>query len=79
MGVAQQPVDPAKLLAHIAEAPEVKERAALAGLQRVPFDDGDMKQECANCIYYLPNYKHCDQPELDFPVDPDWWCLLWRV
>ncbi len=70
---------PASITAQIAQTADIKEKAVIAGLRREPFDDGDMKQECATCIYFLPNYKHCDQPELGFPVDPDWWCRLWRV
>lgn len=75
----QTAVDPASLVVRIAETADVKHKAEIAGLIREPFDDGDMKQECATCIYFLPNYKHCDKPELDFPVNPDWWCRLWRV
>jgi hypothetical protein len=57
---------------------DAKEKAVIAGLIRKPFHDGETKQECGNCIYYLSNHRFCDLPELQFPVDPDWWCRLWR-
>jgi len=28
---------------------------------------------------YLPNAKWCDLPELPIPVEPDWWCRLWKI
>jgi hypothetical protein len=59
--------------------PDVKEKVEIAGLARKPFKDGDFKQSCANCIYFLPQHSHCDLPELNFPVDGDWWCRLWRM
>ena len=70
---------PELILERIRTTPDVKQKAEIAGLKREPFDDGEIKQECANCIYFLPHHGHCDLPELNFPVDPDWWCRLWRV
>ncbi|GAC1633647.1 MAG: hypothetical protein NVS9B10_29140 [Nevskia sp.] len=58
---------------------DVKEKAEIAGLSRKPFTGGDIDQACQTCIYFLPRHGHCDQPQLNFPVDPDWWCRLWRV
>jgi len=69
---------PGAIIDRIRLALDVKDKAEIAGLRREPFVADDMKQECANCIYYLPRRRHCDQPELDFAVNPDWWCLLWR-
>jgi hypothetical protein len=34
---------------------------------------------CADCVYYLANRKWCDLPELALPVEPDWYCRLWRM
>jgi hypothetical protein len=34
---------------------------------------------CADCIYYLANRRWCDLPELALPVEPDWYCRLWRM
>ena len=67
------------LIARIRATPGVMEKAEIAGLRREPFDDGEVKRACANCIYFLPRHGHCDLPELNFPVNPDWWCRLWRV
>jgi hypothetical protein len=58
---------------------DVKDKIEIAGLIRKPFTEGETKQECAICIYFLPNHAFCDFPELRFPVNPDWWCKLWRV
>jgi hypothetical protein len=58
---------------------DVKERVEIAGLIRKPHTESDPTQECANCIYFLPNHAFCDVPELNFPVNSDWWCRLWRV
>lgn len=39
----------------------------------------DTEQRCAECIYYLPHRKWCDLPELPIPVEPQWWCRLWKL
>lgn len=58
---------------------DAKEKMIVAGLIRRPMSEGATKQECSTCIYFLPNHAFCDLPELQFPVDPDWWCRLWRI
>jgi len=40
---------------------------------------GPESWRCADCIYYLANRKWCDLPELALPVEPDWYCRLWRM
>ena len=40
---------------------------------------GPDKQRCMECMYYLVHRKWCDLPELAVPVEPDWWCRLWRI
>jgi|GEM_PF-203981 len=40
--------------------------------------DSDL-QRCKECIYYLPNAKWCDLPELPIPVEAEWWCRLWKL
>jgi hypothetical protein len=40
---------------------------------------GPEKQRCMECMYYLVHRRWCDLPELAVPVDPDWWCRLWRI
>lgn len=67
------------LIGRIRATNDVKEKVEIAGLIRHPFKDGDMDQACATCIYFLPRHGHCDAPALNFPVNPDWWCRLWRL
>src|ERR1700731_2473985 len=40
---------------------------------------GPEKQRCMECMYFLVHRKWCDLPELAVPVEPDWWCRLWRI
>jgi hypothetical protein len=56
-----------------------KARADIAGLIRQPGEIDGEPQECATCIYFLARRGWCDLPELDFPVDSDWFCKLWRI
>jgi hypothetical protein len=37
------------------------------------------KLRCMECINFLVNRKWCDLPELAIPVEPDWYCRLWRI
>jgi hypothetical protein len=40
---------------------------------------GPDRQRCMECMYFLVHRKWCDLPELSVPVEPDWWCRLWRI
>jgi hypothetical protein len=40
---------------------------------------GPEQQRCMECMYYLVHHKWCDLPELAVPVEPEWWCRLWRI
>ena len=40
---------------------------------------GPENWRCMECIYYLANRRWCDLPELAVPVEPDWYCRLWRM
>ncbi len=42
-------------------------------------EDGKMILRCQECIYYLPKRKWCDLPALPLPVEPDWYCKLWKL
>jgi len=70
---------PEGIVARLRSCPDAKEKLAIAGLIREPRKVDSVREECGNCIYYLANHRFCDLPEMQFPVDPDWWCLLWRV
>jgi len=40
---------------------------------------GPNKLRCMECINFLVNRKWCDLPELAVPVEPQWYCKLWRI
>lgn len=40
---------------------------------------GPDEQRCLECMYYLVHRKWCELPELAVPVEPNWWCRLWRI
>jgi len=52
-------------------------RLDIAGFVDHPW--GEDKLRCFDCMYYLPHRKWCFLPELSVPVEPDWWCRLWRI
>ena len=52
-------------------------KLVIAGFLDRPY--GEENWRCADCIYYLANRKWCDLPELALPVEPDWYCRLWRM
>lgn len=56
---------------------DLKGKLAVSGLVDEPY--GDDRMRCQECMYYLVHRKWCDLPELAIPVEPDWWCRLWRI
>jgi hypothetical protein len=40
---------------------------------------GKDEQRCYDCMYYLVHRRWCALPPLSLPVEPEWWCRLWRV
>ncbi len=54
-------------------------RLDIGGFANYTVGEGDETQRCQECIYYLPNGKWCDLPELPIPVEPHWWCRLWKI
>ena len=67
------------LLAEVRElAPsDLKGKLILTGFTDKPYGPDQMR--CQECMYYLVHRKWCDLPELAVPVEPDWWCRLWRI
>ena len=55
---------------------DLEGKLSLSGFDNEPH--GDDRMRCQECMYYLVHRKWCDLPELDVPVEPDWWCRLWR-
>lgn len=58
-------------------ADDLKGRLVIGGFTDHPY--GSEKLRCMECIYYLASRKWCDLPELAVPVEPDWWCRLWKI
>jgi hypothetical protein len=56
---------------------ELKKRLVIAGFVDKPY--GPEQQRCMECMYFLVHRRWCDLPELAVPVEPDWWCRLWRI
>ena len=54
-------------------------RLVIGGFANHPIGEGEDRMRCAECIYYLTSKRWCDLPELPVPVEPDWFCRLWRM
>jgi len=52
-------------------------KLVIGGFLDHPF--GPESQRCMECMYFLVHRGWCDLPELSVPVEPDWWCRLWRI
>ena len=59
------------------EPQDLKGKLVIGGFLDRPW--GRDKLRCMECINFLVNRKWCDLPELAVPVEPDWWCRLWRI
>lgn len=58
---------------------DLREKAVTAGLSNRPHVAAGDSCRCLECMYYLKNRRWCDLPDLNIPVEPDWWCRLWRI
>lgn len=56
---------------------DLKGKLVIGGFTDHPY--GPEQQRCMECMYYLVHHKWCDLPELAVPVEPEWWCRLWRI
>lgn len=56
---------------------DLKGKLVLSGFVGKPYGPDQMR--CQECMYYLVHRKWCDLPELAVPVEPNWWCRLWRI
>jgi hypothetical protein len=56
---------------------DLKSKLVVGGFINHPY--GEEQYRCMECMYYLVHRKWCDLPELAVPVEPDWWCRLWRI
>lgn len=68
-----------QLLAEVRELPvdDLTAKLVITGFVAQPY--GPDRMRCQECMYYLVHRKWCDLPELAVPVEPDWWCRLWRI
>jgi hypothetical protein len=60
-------------------ASDLNGRLALGGFADHPLGSGEERMRCQECVYFLPHRGWCDLPELPLPVEPDWYCRLWRM
>lgn len=69
----------ARILVELRELPpgDLEGKLVLTGFVDKPYGPDQMR--CQECMYYLVHRKWCDLPELAVPVEPDWWCRLWRI
>lgn len=58
-------------------AQDLENKLVISGFVDHPY--GPDRQRCLECMYYLVHRRWCDLPELSVPVEPDWWCRLWRI
>ena len=61
------------------EARDLKGKLVIAGFELKPVEHGGFTQHCETCMYFKIHSKHCELPELDVPVEPEWSCRLWRI
>jgi hypothetical protein len=56
---------------------QLAKRFETFGLLNHPY--GEDNQRCLECMHYLFQRKWCGHPDLEIPVEPEWWCRLWRI
>jgi hypothetical protein len=56
---------------------DLQAKLVISGFVNHPY--GPEQQRCLECMYYLVHRQWCDLPELSVPVEPQWWCRLWRI
>lgn len=56
---------------------DLEGKLVIGGFADKPYGPDQMR--CLECMYYLVHRKWCDLPELAVPVEPDWYCRLWRI
>jgi hypothetical protein len=68
-----------QLLTQLRQIPreDLQQKLVVAGFVDKPY--GPEHQRCMECMYFLVHRRWCDLPELAVPVDPEWWCRLWRI
>ena len=69
----------AQILVELRHTPrdDLRRKLVIAGFADKPH--GPDQQRCMECMYFLVHRRWCDLPELAVPVEPEWWCRLWRI
>ncbi len=69
----------ANILMELRDLPpdDLEAKLVVSGFADHPHGPDQMR--CQECMYYLVHRKWCDLPELFVPVEPDWYCRLWRI
>lgn len=69
----------AEILARLRALPadDLRNKLIISGFVDHPY--GPDRQRCMECMYFLVHRRWCDLPELAVPVEPEWWCRLWRI
>jgi hypothetical protein len=69
----------ALLLVELRQLPknDLTGKLVVSGFADHPYGPDQMR--CQECMYYLAHRKWCDIPELAVPVEPQWYCRLWRI
>src|SRR5262245_11385036 len=62
---------------HDLDESQLEEKLEISGFVDKPH--GPEHQCCHDCMYYAVHRKWCVLPQLGLPVEPEWWCRLWRV
>jgi hypothetical protein len=56
---------------------DLEKKLVVSGFVDHPCDKDDHR--CLECMYYRVHRKWCALPTLALPVEPEWWCRLWRI
>ena len=56
---------------------DLEGKLVIGGFVDHPYGPDNLR--CLECMYYLVHRRWCDLPELAVPVEPEWWCRLWRI
>ncbi len=59
------------------EPDDLEGKMVISGFADHPYGPDQMR--CMECMYFLVHRQGCDLPELAVPVEPDWYCRLWRI
>jgi hypothetical protein len=56
---------------------DLNQKLIVSGFVDHPY--GHEGRRCLECMYYRVHRKWCALPAIALPVEPEWWCRLWRI